>query len=192
MSSMKRITYSTLMLVALGSVLLDACKSKEKTPKGETEVNVPCSGPDFFTTSKFFRANSIGESQDQVTSKKKALANARAELAASIQTTVKAVTDNYTNSREMNNKEQVEERFEQLNREIVDQKLTGLKTICEKLMKTENATYKTYIAIELSAEELVATYNERLSKDDRLKIDYDYEKFKDTFEKEMEKMGNNN
>jgi len=192
MSSMKRITYSTLMLVALGGVFLDACKSKEKTPKGETEVNVPCSGPDFFTTSKFFRANSIGESQDQVTSKKKALANARAELAASIQTTVKAVTDNYTNSREMNNKEQVEERFEQLNREIVDQKLTGLKTICEKLMKTENATYKTYIAIELSAEELVATYNERLSKDDRLKIDYDYEKFKDTFEKEMEKMGNNN
>lgn len=192
MSSMKRITYSTLMLVALGGVFLDACKSKEKTPKGETEVNVPCSGPDFFTTSKFFRANSIGESQDQVTSKKKALANARAELAASIQTTVKAVTDNYTNSREMNNKEQVEERFEQLNREIVDQKLTGLKTICEKLMKTDNATYKTYIAIELSAEDLVATYNERLSKDDRLKIDYDYEKFKDTFEKEMEKMGNNN
>lgn len=191
MSSMKRITYSTLMLVALGGVFLDACKSKEKTPKGETEVTVPCSGPDFFTTSKFFRANSIGESQDQVTSKKKALANARAELAASIQTTVKAVTDNYTNSREMNNKEQVEERFEQLNREIVDQKLTGLKTICEKLMKTDNATFKTYIAIELSAEDLVATYNERLSKDDRLKIDYDYEKFKETFEKEMEKMGNN-
>ena len=61
----------------------------------------------------------------------------------------------------MNNKEQVEERFEQLNREIVDQKLSGLKTICEKLMKTNQATYKTYIAIELSADELVATYNER-------------------------------
>lgn len=188
---MKRITYSTLVVVLASGLFLVNCKSKEKTPKGETEVSVPCSGPDYFTTSKFFRANSIGESQDQVTSKKKALANARAELAASIQTTVKAVTDNYTNSREMNNKEQVEERFEQLNREIVDQKLTGIKTICEKLMKTNNDTYKTYIAIELSAEDLVATYNERLSKDDRLKIDYDYEKFKETFEKEMEKMGNN-
>ena len=130
---MKRMTYSTLMLVLLGGVFMIGCKSKEKAPKGETEVTVPCSGPDFFTTTKYFRANSIGESQDQVTSKKKALANARAELAASIQTTVKAVTDNYTNSREMNNKEQVEERFEQLNREIVDQKLTGIKTICEKL-----------------------------------------------------------
>ena len=55
------------------------CKSKEKAPKGETEVTVPCSGSDFFTTTKYFRANSIGESQDQVTSKKKALANARAD-----------------------------------------------------------------------------------------------------------------
>ena len=63
---MKRITYSTLMLVALGGLLLDACKSsKEKTPKGETEVNVPCSGPDFFTTNKFFRANSIGERSEE-------------------------------------------------------------------------------------------------------------------------------
>src|SRR5918993_8068 len=189
---MKHLNCSALMLVLLGGVFFVGCKGKQKIPKGETEVSVPCSGSEFFTTNKYFRANSIGESQDQVTSKKKGLANARAELAASIQTTVKAVTDNYTNSREMNNKEQVEERFEQLNREIVDQKLTGVKTICEKLMKTGNGTYKTYVAIELSAEELVASYNERLSKDDRLKIDYDYEKFKETFENEMEKMGKEN
>jgi hypothetical protein len=186
---MKKLTYSSFMLLALAALFIVSCKSKEKSPKGESEVVVPCSGSDFFTTNKFFRANSIGESQDQVTSKKKALANARAELASSIQTTVKAVTDNYVNSREMNNKEEVEERFEQLNREIVDQKLSGLKTICEKLMQTQNGTYKTYIAIELSADELVASYNERLSKDERLKIDYDYEKFKETFDKEMEKMG---
>jgi hypothetical protein len=68
--------------------------------------------------------------------------------------------------------------------------LTGVKTICEKLVKTDDGTYKTYIAIELSADDLVATYNERLSKDDRLKIDYDYEKFKETFEAEMQKLGN--
>ena len=188
---MKKIAYSYVALFALVSLFAVGCKSKKALPKGEVEVNVPCSGPDFFTTNKFFRANSIGESQDQVTSKKKALSNARGELAASIETTVKAVTDNYVNSREMNNKEEVEERFEQLNREIVNQKLSGIKTICEKLVKTDGGNYKTYIAIELSADDLVATYNERMSKDDRLKIDYDYEKFKETFEKEMEKMGNN-
>jgi hypothetical protein len=177
------------MLFALAAAMIIGCKSKEKAPpKGETEVMVPCSGPDYFTTNKFFRANSIGESQDQVTSKKKALTNARNELAQAIQTTVKTVTDNYVNSREMNTREELEQRFESLNREVVDQTLSGVRTLCEKLMKTQAGTYKTYIAIELSADELVAKYNERISKDERLKIDYDYEKFKDTFEKEMDKL----
>lgn len=190
---MKKFTSSTLMLIALAGVFMIGCKSKEKAPpKGETEVVVPCSGSDYFTTNKFFRANSIGESQDQVTSKKKALTNARNELAQAIQTTVKTVTDNYVNSREMNNKEEVEERFESLNREVVDQTLSGIRTLCEKLMKTTQGTYKTYVAIELSADELVAKYNERISQDERLKIDYDYEKFKETFEKEMEKMKSGN
>jgi len=62
----------------------------------------------------------------------------------------------------------------------------GIKTICEKLTKTSEGKYKTYIAIELSAQKLVAKFNERMMKDELLKIDYDYEKFKDTFEKEMD------
>ncbi len=188
--NMKNLTKLSFILVAVAAIIIAGCKGKEKLPTGEQEVIVPCSGPDYFTNSKYFRANSIGESQDQVTSKKKALTNARNELAQSISTTVKTVTDNYVNSREMNNKEQVEERFESLNREVVDQTITGVRTLCEKLVKTEQGTYKTYVAIELSADELVSKYNERLSKDEMLKIDYDYEKFKETFEKEMAKMGN--
>ncbi|MBL7862412.1 MAG: hypothetical protein JNJ65_14700 [Cyclobacteriaceae bacterium] len=187
---MKKLNYVSL-LVLVAAALIVGCKGKEKIPAGEKEVVVPCSGPDYFTTAKFFRSNSIGESQDQVTSKKKALTNARNELAQAINTTVKTVTDNYVNSREMNNREEVEERFESLNREVVDQSLSGIRTLCEKLVKTDQGTYKTYVAIELSADELVSKYNERLSKDERLKIDYDYEKFKETFDKEMEKMGNN-
>lgn len=188
---MKKLANLSLILIATAALLIAGCKGKEKIPKGEQEVIVPCSGPDYFTSNKYFRSNSIGESQDQVTSKKKALTNARNELAQSIQTTVKTVTDNYVNSREMNNREEVEERFESLNREVVDQTLSGVRTLCEKLVKTQQGTYKTYVALELSADELVSKYNERLSKDERLKIDYDYEKFKETFEKEMAKMGNN-
>ncbi|MEY3405565.1 MAG: hypothetical protein ACO263_11230 [Cyclobacteriaceae bacterium] len=182
-----------LQLIVLGSGLLtlNSCKPKEQLPASEKEVLVPCSGKDYFTDTKFFRANSSGESQDQVTSKKKALTNARNELAQAINTTVKTVTDAYVNSREMNNKEQVEERFESLNREIVEQTLSGTRVICEKLVQTKAGTYKTYIAIELSANELVSKYQERLSKDERLKIDYDYEKFREVFENEMKKRGGN-
>src|SRR5690349_20405690 len=187
---MKKLTYSSIILFALAGAVMIGCKGKEKLPKGETEVKIPCSGPDYFTNKNFFRANSLGESADLVVSKKKAMDNARAELAAAIQSTVKTVTDNYVNSREFNNKEELQERFEQLNRTIVDQTLSGIKMICEKQVQTESKGYKTYVAIELSASDIVQKYTENLSKDQRLKIDYDYEKFKDTFDKEMEKMGN--
>jgi len=189
---MKKLTNLSFVVIVIAAAVIAGCKGKEKLPKGETEVIVPCSGPDFFTTSKFFRSNSMGESMDQVTSKKKALTNARNELAQAIQTTVKTVTDNYVNSRTMNNKEELEQRFESLNREVVDQTLSGIVTKCEKLMKTGDNTYKTYVALELSADDLVAKYNERLSKDERLKIDYDYEKFKDTFNAEMDKLSKGN
>jgi hypothetical protein len=190
---MKKIANLSFVLIALAAVFIGGCKSKKiPIPEGEKEIVVPCSGPDFFTTTKVFRANSIGESMDQVTSKKKALTNARNELAQSIQTTVKTVTDNYTNSRALNRKEELEQKFESLNREVVEQTLQGVRTICEKLVQTKEGNYKTYVAIELSADDLVKQYNERLSKDDRLKIDYDYEKFKDTFNQEMEKKKNGN
>jgi len=188
---MKKLTNLSFIVTLVAAILIAGCKGKEKLPKGESEVNVPCSGPDYFTTNKFFRGNSIGESQDQVTSKNKAMTNARNELAQAIQTTVKTVTDNYVNSRTFNNKEDVETKFESLNREIVNQSISGIRVICEKLMKTEQNTYKTYVAIELSADELVAKYNENLSKDQTLKIDYDYEKFKKTFEDEMNKQNKN-
>ena len=81
-------------------------------------------------------------------------------------------------------------RYEALAREVVDQQLTGTKTICEKMMKVNSTgNYKCYVAIELSAQEMLSAYNERLTSDERLRVDYDYEKFKETFEKEMEKLG---
>jgi hypothetical protein len=190
LTNMKKLTYSLLLFIVAAAVV-SGCKSKkEPLQKGEKEVNIPCSGTDYFTNKNYFRANSLGESADLRVSKEKALTNARAELAASIQTTVKTVTDNYVNSREFNNKEELEERFEQLNRSIVDQTLSGIKTICERQVQTDKGSYRTYIAIELSASDIVSKYTESLSKDERLKIDYDYEKFKETFEKEMEKMAN--
>lgn len=185
---------TVLMTALMLSGAMTACKSKKKAaavvpPTGETEVKVECSGPEFFTNDKVFRANNLGESMDQATAKKKALANARAQMASDINTQLKGVIDNYVNSREMNNKEEVAERFEGLTREVVDQKLTGTRTICEKMMKVnDTGNYKAYVAIELSAQDLLSAYNERLSKDDRLKIDYDYEKFKETFDKEMNKL----
>ncbi len=187
---------SSLVVMALALALgSTSCKSKKKseqviTPstEGEIEVKLYCSGSEYFSTKEAFRANAVGESMDQNTSKRKALNEARTQLASSIQTTIKATTDNYVNSREFNNKEEVLERFESLSREVVNQELNGTRTICERLTKTPQGTFKTYVAIELAAEDMFKKVSDRLSKDERLRIDYDYEKFKETFDKEMEKL----
>jgi len=184
----------SILILGLVPMFLVSCGGSKKLaanqpiPESEVEVVIPCSGPDFFTNKKYFRANSIGESLDQVVSKKKALSNAKAELAGSVKTLVEAVVDNYVKSSELNNVEQVEERFEGLNREVIKQELVGIKTICEKLTRTSEGKFKTYIALELSAQKLVDKFHERIMKDELLMIDYDYEKFKNTFEEEMEKL----
>lgn len=183
------------ILSAIALIGTTACKSKKKKeeskmPQGEVEVKVLCSGPEFQSDGKVFRANAVGESMDQATSKKRALANARADLASAINTTIKGTIDNYVSSREMNNREEISERFESLTREIINQRLVGTRIICERLTKTPNNNFKTYIAIELSGGDLVNSMNERLSRDERLRNDYDYERFKETFEREMEKLEN--
>ena len=124
------------------------------------------------------------------TAKKKSRSNAEDELARTLSATLKAVTDNYVNSTTFNNKEEVTETFNNLARTVVDQELKGAITICDKLTQKPNGNYVSYIAIELSGADIAAAYNDRLSQDERIKAEYNYEKFKETFEAEMEKLSN--
>lgn len=190
---MKKIHYylsALLIIVAFAT----ACKSKQKIadqqplPKGEVLVNNYCAGEkEFMSTSNLFRASASGESLDQMVSKKKAMSNVKAQLAGLIQTTMKGVTDNYVKSSEANNVEGLEERFEGNTREVINQVLANVRVICEKQTKTAEGNYKTYVCVEVSADDIAKGVGNRLSADKELKIDYDYEKFKKTFDEEMKK-----
>ena len=161
--------------------------SRKKTPAKKAATKKKAS-----TVVKKKAAPKKKAAKKPATAKKKAMSNAKADLAGTIQTTIKATIDNYVNSREMNNKESVEERFEGLSREVINQKLSGVITICEKTFKTPENKYKTYVCLELGADDLVDAINERLTKEESLRIDYDYEKFKEEFNKEMEKLEKSN
>lgn len=181
-----------VIAIALLATTAVGCKSKKKAidpPKGEVEVVLPCS--QYKSDGTFFRAYSFGESQDMNVAKKKALSNAKAELAGMISTTMKVVGDNYVKSSEINNKEEVLERFEENARTLINQRLTGIKPICDRVMQVSaTGKYKYYIALELSGEELVQDYYNSLTKSESILIDYNYEKFKKTFDEEMEKFEN--
>ena len=185
--------FKSMTVFALSSLLVVGCKSKEEvgiTPKEQGEVLLEqyCSGKEFLSDKKTFRANAIGESLDQITSKQKARSNAQSELAKAINSTMQIVGDFYVNSTEYNNKEEVTETFNEMARTIVNEELRGAIKICEKFTKTAEGKYKCYMAIELSADKLVSKYHERLSKDERLKAEYNYEHFKSTFEAAMQQI----
>ncbi|MFP3859534.1 MAG: hypothetical protein ACLFUW_01820 [Bacteroidales bacterium] len=192
---MKTKLYNVNLLIASALILslgLSSCGSKKKATnvaeEEEERITFYCDGPEYRTDKKAFRANAVGESQDQMTARKKAMSNAKSALAGQVQTVIKGTTDNYVNSREFNNVEEVEERFESLTREVINQQLNDVRTICQEHTRTKDGKYKTYLAIEMGMDALEEALDNRLSRDKRLKVDYDYEKYKETFDKEMEKL----
>jgi hypothetical protein len=183
-----------IILLATGcqsAAPVTSTRSASSLPSGETEVVVFCSGPEFFTTSEVFRASAVGESMNMSVAKRKAMTNARSELAASIQSTVRGVTDSYVNSLANNNQEKVSERYESLTREVVNQNLKGLRVICERYTMTAEGNYKVYVAIELSAQNLVDNYYQQLTKTQSQTTTADYENLQKRFAEEMVKTKKN-
>ena len=181
----------TLAIAAVAMTLgLAGCKSSNSiTPSqnGEVEIIEYCTGSDYNTDGKHFRATATGESLSRETAKKMSRSNAEDRLARSIEATLEVVTDNYVNSSKFNNKEEVTETFNNLARTTVSQELRGAIIICEKLTQKPDGSFVSYIAIELSGEQIAQAYNERLSKEERIMAEYNYENFKQTFEEEMAK-----
>jgi hypothetical protein len=195
---MKTMKITLMSLAVIAGMSFAACKKNKEAAKtdqgvnpkqqGEVLINEYCSVSEYATTAEAFRATATGESMDRETAKKKAKSNAMSELSKSMSATLKVVGDNYVNSSEFNNKEEITETFQEMTRTVVDQNLKGAVEICEKLTQKPDGSYVSYVAIELSGERLANSYAEKLAANEKLKADYNYEKFKDTFNKEMEKM----
>ena len=174
----------------LAMLIMCACggqKQLVQKAQEDTEVIVPCSGPEYMTSAEYFRANAMGLSNSMEIASQKAMTAARAKLAAAIQTTVKTVTDNYASSYEVNQQEEARGRFQSLTREVVNQKLNGVRVICQKTMKSPDGQYKCYVAVELAGNEIAQAMNNRISNDEKLRTDFEYEKFKKVFDEEMKK-----
>lgn len=184
---MKKQKISILLSLLFISTLFvfTQCGSKSDLPRGEERVTVLCSGPDYRSDSDYFRANSSADSPNMANSKRMALSNARAELAGQMEVRVQAVIDNYFQDVTIGDMQEFKQRYEGMSREVINQKLTGTRIICEEVTRTAEGRYRTYVAIELSGSEILNEMNQRIRNDERLRLDYDYDRFKNTFDEEM-------
>jgi len=138
----------------------------------------------------FFRASQTGLSPDLATSKKIALQNAKTELASNVQTTIKAVTDNYTNQRTFSDRQEFENKFEELSRQVTNQQLTNVKVIGEKSFIEKDGRYRYYVAIEMSKDDLTNQLYQGISANEKLQLDFDKHLFEKVLDEEMEKFEN--
>jgi hypothetical protein len=183
---------SLLITSAISGIMMTAtsCKTTQKLEKttGAIEITIPFSESKYKTDKDFFRAKQSGKSQDLATSKKIALQNAKSELAGNIKAVIKRVTDQYTNQRTVGDKQDFENKFEELAREVVDQTLTDVRIIDEKIFKETDGRFSYWVAIETSKESILDGVVSKISKNEKLQLDYDKKKFEEVFNSEMEKM----
>ena len=185
-------TFGNYLLILLTVTSIIGCKSKQTVTKatGSTEIKVPFSENKYKTDKNFFRAVQSGTSPDMATAKKIAMVNAKSELASSIQTTVKVVTDNYTNQRSFANKQEFENKFEELSRQVTNQMLSNVVIMDEKMLKDENDKYTSWLAIEMSKDEVLKNLTDQISKEEKLQIDFDKYQYEKIFNQEMGKFNN--
>lgn len=185
------LTKSILFIVILGAIVsFSSCKKKKEVvspSKGATELNIPCKN-EGRSDKNFFRADANATSQDMSLSREKALTNAKQRLAGLINTQIKSVTDRYVNETEVGSNSDFEQKFENLTREVVNQTLVDIVIGCEKNFQEANGKYTTYIAVEVNKEDMLKGINNSLTKDQKLRVDYDKMKFEQIFNQEMEKL----
>lgn len=184
-------TTNLLLIPAIAVLTLAGCKSK-KTPiqkeTGAVEISVPFSSKEYRSDEDNFRAKQVGKSPDLATAKKIAFQNAKSEMAANINSTIKRVTDQYTNQRTVGNTQEFENKFEELAREVVNLEISNVREIGEKIFKETDGAFSYWIAIEAAKKTIFEKLDSKISNDAKLKLDYDKQKFQSIFDAEMKKL----
>ncbi len=170
-----------LMTVACGS-------KKEAAYKGDTTVTIPCSGKEYRSDKNHLRALGTGYSTSLQVARDKALVAARAELATQINALMERVTDNFASSYEIGMDEEAKGKFIDLTRQVVKQELQGTIVICDETQRTQDNKFRCYVVVEIVGTDLANKVANSVKNNDKIRIDYEYEKFKEEFEKEMSKL----
>ena len=188
---------SLIAVLLITAFAVSSCGGSKKVDKdtaertgGFHELKLPCADKGK-SDKKFFRASSVGHSRDLATSREKALLMTKQRLAALISSTLKSVTERYVNEMEAGDGNDFAQTFENLTRDVVKQKLTDVTITCEKTGQKDDGTYETYMALEVNKDDILNGISSGVSRDKKMETLYDKERFKKTYEEEMNKMGGN-
>jgi len=190
---MKRIC-STLIIGALILVLAGLSSCRKTRPvalpehTGAIEIAIPFSGSRFRNSQTHFRAVQTASSPNIAGAKQLALHRAKQELAGNIESIMRAVSDNYTQQRDIANVIEFSNKFESLSREVTNQQLRQVNIIDEKLFQEKDGNFTMWVAIEVPVKPLLLELENSISRNQTLRQDYDKMMFERIFNEEMKKL----
>ena len=183
---------AVLVFSILAAVMVLGCKAKKATlqaTQDSVEIKEPFDSKEFKTDDKFFRAVGTANSQDLSFAKTKSSTDAKARLASNIETKIKMVNDKFAEEYTSGKSQEYKDSYKGITREIVNQTLNGITELGVRSFKSKDGTYTVYTAIEVSKESIYNKAKSIVSNNEKLRIDFDQERYKKTFDEEMNKYG---
>ena len=165
---------------------MTACSSSKgavaKPNSDEVEVTQLCHS---LTDEEAFYANAIAESSDAQMAKDKAVASARAEIAANLQ----AAVENFSKRYRKDVNDQLDAKVEDRLQILVKQNLKGSTFTCDRITRTNTGKYRAYTTVKLSKKEIEETIERGLLEDKELKLNFDQAQFDKVADEEIAKAG---
>lgn len=152
---MRKIRY---YFIASLIVFISSCKTKELFLDRDKAIENLCQCYSD-KESNIISYSAVGESSDEMYSKTKALSDARIGLASLIESRVLSISNKFEESENSNNIEDLRMKRKQATRLVVEQSLSNIRITCEKTIKTQLGTYKTYICLEVKSETIKKVFD---------------------------------
>jgi len=177
------------LFITLVTISMLSCGTKISTPKGQVNIEIPCLGSDFESSKSFIRASSEGLSNNTKGAILSAEKTAVRKLQEKIQLLIKSVGETFESNVTDGQMSSYSETVDNISRTISKGLLSNVKTICSKTTQDiQTNMYKHYTSIEVSSESLIKKVENNLSREARLDIESNRNKFREIFNEELEKL----
>ncbi len=156
-------------ICAIAAISISSCRSSKSEKSPIKTYVMPCS--EHVSSDGVLRAWASGSSDNETAARKKALASASAELAATLTKTVNSTTEDYTSALNEGESGMSKSFLSEKNKITVEKTLSGATIVCDRWNKDENGQYTNYIVLELKGQEYLKALYEELSKENGNAID---------------------
>lgn len=181
-------------VLMIGAALLAAtfcgCSATKTAPAPSDIVfyELPCGEFDR-DTEKHFTGLGTGENVNEQNARDAALEAAKGQVRRKLGGLVKGLSTDYSKMmRGSAAQSDVSSIVEGELATVVERNLNDAMKTCERIGKTAAGTYKSYVAIQISKEELAKDMSTALSENDKLRMEFDRENFRKFAEDYMNRL----